>query len=484
MTLIEKLKSGALWNFIGFAFRFIIGLGSSILFVRLLGQHDYGVVTFTLSWVYFAGILCNFGLGNVLVQAIAEERSLDLTETKIPSLMRKILIIQSIALIGVAIAFQYADAFASAFGKPQLAPFLYFVPFLVTTALFQGVLKTTLDSFYEQKLVNILSVWEIILKLGFVIMAIQLGYGIIGFLVAILTVQSVTGGQMILTAWKRVFEKKQSQQTFDLKSKLPIAANAFLVSISERILGRESDLLLLGMLHPNIREVAIYAVACGLPNTTFTAFHKLIGGGLGLTVFTEFVKTNQWDAFRTSYAKILHLFSILLFPIIVGGILMGGELATLMYGGDYIGLGLPIATLFACLGIGVIRSVTIDMLYAFGWSQRLMYTRLGFGILNIIGNILVIPKYGAVGVALVTGAVVVGITLTEFGFVHYKLKPNYPIPFFIKYFLSACLMGLVVIITPLPLFGKIGIGMVVYAGLLFLFRKGDPVLKSLLHRKK
>jgi len=484
VTISEKLKSGAVWNFVGFVFRFVIGLASSIIFVRLLGQQDYGVVTFTLSWVYFAGILCNLGLGNVLTQAIAEERASEVRETRIPSLVRKISLLRLMVIVGVAMIFIFADELAAAFGKAELAPFLYFVPPLVFTAIFQGMGKTILNSYYEQKLVNILSVWEMVLKLGLVVAAIQLGFGVIGFLSIIITVQIVTGGQMFIRARKQLAKKPKSKQLFRLRDKFSVAVDAFITAISIRVLGRQSDLLLLGMLHPDIREVAIYAVVIGLPAMSFDAFRTLIGGGLGLTAFTELVKTERWNELRESYTKILHIFSILILPMMVGGALVGGELAAFMYGEEYLGLDLPIAILFVCLGISIVSSVTMDLLYAFDLSRKLRNSRIAFGLANVVGNILIIPYYGATGVAIITGAVIVGMTINEFALVHNKLKPKYPKQIFARYLASAGLMGLVVIAIPFHFFGKIAVGAAVYGLLVFLGRRSDLVLQDMLRRRK
>lgn len=470
MEIAQKIKTGALWNTIGFVSRFVIGMGSSILFVRLLGQKDYGIVTFILSVEFFAGILVNLGLGTVMTKSIAENRALG-QENQLYSMLKKIVSARALVIAGLVIFFMYSPALARGFGKPGLGRFLYLVPLLVVTTIYQGTLKTLLTAYYQQKFINVMSVMEMIIKLGLVLLAIQLGFGVIGFLVAIMVSQTVNAAQLLHRARKKIFARLPGASVvFDLKSKFSLAVHSFAVAISIRLLGRESDLFLLGILHHDIRQVAIYAVIFGLPNMIFEVFRNMIGGGLGLTAFTELAKSGRIEELKQNYRKVLQFFSILLFPAIIGGVIVGGELAVMMYGDEYTGLALPLAILFITLGLGAISPVTVDVMYALNLDRALMYCQAGYGILNIIVNILVIPKYGALGVAVTTGSISVLNAITQMILIHRRIHPQYPVKQWIRYLIIAGIMGLTAWKIPLAIYWKIVVGAVVY-GILFLIQE-------------
>jgi O-antigen/teichoic acid export membrane protein len=466
MEITEHIKSGMLWNAIGFILRFIIGLGSSIIFVRLLGQHNYGTVTFILTWFFFSTMIANLGLGTVITKCVAEQRARN-TRSYLVSMLKKVTMIRLVVIAILGIGFYFSPQLASWVGKPHIGRFLYYVPLMVITAYYYTTFNTLLTAYYEQKFINLTSILELLVKLGFVVIAVYYGYIIVGFIAAIILSQIFAGTMLAWRAYKQIFKKlTRTSLPFNFRSNIPLAYNSFLILMSRRLLGRESDIFLLGTLHHDIREVAVYAVIFGLPAMTFGIFNNIIGGGLGLTAFTELAKSAQIDKLRRNYSQILHFFFMFLFPTIIGGSLVGGDLAEIMYGHEYQGLNLPLAILFFAIGIGSINSITRNILYALDHDRNLRRCRFGFGLLNIIVNIIIIPKYGALGVAITTGAASICITITEVLLIHFTIRPNYPVKNCLRYLIIASIMGGVVYIAPFAFYWKILVGICVY-GLLF-----------------
>ncbi|PCI28808.1 MAG: hypothetical protein COB67_05515 [SAR324 cluster bacterium] len=469
MSLNQDLKLGAYWNSLGFFIRFWIGLFSSILFVRLLGQEDYGIVTFILGCTSLGSILVNLGFGTIITKYIAEQRA-NGVKSQLFSLLYQTTLLRAGVIGIITVTLFFSKDLTAYFHKPFLAPYLYFIPLLLISTYFQGTFKTILSSYYEQKFINSCLILEMIIKLGLVLLALYWDLRIMGFLLAILLAELISGTQLLQRTRKKVFSVLQRSSTpFPLRSKLSLAGHAFGVTLSIRLLGRESDIFLLGILHHDIRQVAIYAVVFGLPNMTFELFRSALGGGLGLTIFTEQVEGHQIQALRATYKKILHLFSIFLFPTMIGGILVGGDLATLMYGSEYQGLSLLIGILFFALGIASINAVLTDLLFALDRGKALMKLQLGAGISNLLINIMVIPQYGALGVAVTTALINTAFTLTGMLLVHKIIQPTYPFQSWFRYLLISLIMGGCVYFFPFAFYWKIIMGMLVY-GLLFILQ--------------
>jgi O-antigen/teichoic acid export membrane protein len=469
MTLSQKLTNGAIWNASGFIIKFIIGFFSSILFVRLLGQTQYGIVTFILSCVFFAGIFVNLGFGTVMTQVIAINRAKN-RGTDLKSLLKKITIPRLIILVLITILFLQTNLISDFLNKPYLSAYMIFVPLIIFTSYFQGTLSSLLTCYYYQKVINITAIIEIMLKLILVITAIQMGYGVLGFLMALILSQLLSASTLVYHSKQLLNRFKDLPQTpFMLKKHVKLAYHSYLVSISVRLLGREVDLFLIGVLHHDIREVAIYAVVFGLPKMVFDIFHHLIGGGLGLSAFTEYVKTGQIDELRHQYQTILHLFSIGVFPAIIGGVIIGGDITQFVYGDEYANLSIPLAILFFSLGVSTISTVTSDILYALNREKLLMQLQTSVGIINVAVNIMVISKYGALGVAITTGVALIIITLFEMVLIHKLIKPNYPIKNWIIYLLFSSVMGGIITWLPLIFYWKVIIGIIIYGGLLAVY---------------
>ena len=108
------------------------------------------------------------------------------------------------------------------------------------------------------------------------------------------------------------------------------------------------------------------------------------------------------DQFRTILEQTLALIFIIGIPIIVGGILLGHTIIPLVLGAGYISA-VPI---FQVLMIMLIASFPLLLLsnaiFAFD-KQKSISSAYIFGVLaNILFNILLIPKFGAVGSAIAT----------------------------------------------------------------------------------
>ncbi len=463
MTGDQLLRIGAFWNTLGFLMRFIIGFASSVIFVRILGQYSYGIVTFIVSGVFLIGIIINLGFGTVISQYIAIQR-VDGGKNLIIPLLKKVTSLRIFAWASLSWIFIFSQQISTFLEKGYLSEYLYFIPILVLSTYFQGTFKTVLTSHYDQKFINSMLVLDQILKLFFVLLGFYLDFKIVGFLSAIFLSQILTGILLGFRSTKLVFSSlKKTRDSFSLGEKLPLALHSFSIAISTRLLGRESDLLLLGIFHPDIREVAIYAVVFGLPNMVFDLFRSGIGGGLGLTIFTEQANKNDYSGLRKSYYKILHIFSIVLFPTIIGGCLTGGELAVLMYGDEYKGLNLLLEILFIALGISSVNAILTDLLLALSKSRLLMRIQILMGLINILINIIVIPEFGALGVAVSTGLINIGLTAILIGMTHQILKPDYPFFRWFRYLGITFIMGGVIDFVGGFLFQQILTGMLTYS---------------------
>lgn len=464
---VGQIQSGALWNTFGFLARFLLGFLSSILFVRWLGQTQYGVLTFILSVAFFLGIVVNLGMGTVMTQQVAQGRA---EQKAIPlrSMLQKVTILRLGVIAILAGGLWLVDIGGLAEQHEHWAHFWMFVPFLVLTTYFQGTVKTLLTAYYELKFINLAGILEMLIKLSLVMLVLYWGYGLQGFIIALLLSQLINGFQLSFRFYDKVLQKeKERTAPFQVIQHSRAAWNAFWVGISIRVLGRESDLFLLGILHSDIKQVAIYAVVYGVPKMVFDVFAHALSGGLGLTAFTELVKAQKLEELAQQYQQILHIYVVFLFPAVVGGMIVGNDLVEMFYGEDYANVQIPLSILFISLGISGLTPLTADLLFAFGKHRVLMRLRLFFGMLNILANILVIPHYGALGVAITTGLVCVALTLCELTLLHPLIHPRYPFQAALLSLIFAALMGLAIHWMPFAVYWKVGMGVLVYS-ILFL----------------
>ncbi|MBI4744254.1 MAG: polysaccharide biosynthesis C-terminal domain-containing protein [Actinobacteria bacterium] len=81
----------------------------------------------------------------------------------------------------------------------------------------------------------------------------------------------------------------------------------------------------------------------------------------------------------------------------------------------------------------------IGLLYALNKEKIVLATRGVGAVLNIILDIILIPRYGAIGAVVATGSVGILLVLTEMTILRRYIKTRFPLVFALKIFLAGAL---------------------------------------------
>jgi O-antigen/teichoic acid export membrane protein len=196
-------------------------------------------------------------------------------------------------------------------------------------------------------------------------------------------------------------------------------------------------------------------------------------------LITELHTRGEREKLHKVFSGAFQFIYIYALPVAAGGVILAGDLIGLLFGRAYTE---PVGNLAALtllyMAVTKYGRISASFLTAMDQEKQLILSRSVFGIVNLALNLVLIPRYGAMGAVAGTGiAGILGI-LYEARIVEKTLKPAYPFGFLAKVLGSSLLMGVVVMFVRQGLdggrvtatLGALAAGTVFYVGLMILLK--------------
>jgi len=158
----------------------------------------------------------------------------------------------------------------------------------------------------------------------------------------------------------------------------------------------------------------------------------------------------QPDEHRAVYLDSLAQALCIGLPIAVGGGLLAPGLITLVFGADYGPSALPLSILIASIPFLLYKDIAMVAMVAGGHEKAVLrFTALAV-VVNLVGNLLVIPRFGMVGAAATTLATEVLRALLGAFYVRREQLPLLPFARIWRVLLASAAMALVLVLVPAP----------------------------------
>ncbi len=172
------------------------------------------------------------------------------------------------------------------------------------------------------------------------------------------------------------------------------------------------------------------------------------------------------------------------FPIALGGALLGVELIGQVFGLSYLPAGAALEVLIWSIPIALFRNVAVSALVARNRQDQVLRTTTGSTILNLILNLLLIPRFGILGAAWATVATELLRTVLALRFVAQEGLVFVPLVRLSRPIVSGLVMvALLLVVRPANLWAAIALGGAGYIAVLSLlggvrYRRGQlPALR-------
>ncbi|HBY01494.1 MAG TPA: hypothetical protein DEG92_02955 [Rikenellaceae bacterium] len=441
----DKVIKGTAWNLLGTFLMLIIGIGSSVLYVRYLGSQDYGIAVYITDMSIFAVTICSLGLGTyqskVLQQLNFESRYSEYKFVLIHNIKSRFLMVMA-AILLIIVAGEFASDTVILKNKSAV---IFLVIFLVIQMLL-AVLRGPLLVEYQQKFLNSLDVGLLLARLIIVLVVICFNYGLIGFLISEVIVEI---GQLILLfyqfnrlVWPKIRDVQPQEYPGIFKTSLPM----YLVDLSTKIYSKEYDVFLIGLLmgSQSFREITIYSLNYVLVARVFSflGLGTSSSASLIMNFSSELIADNKAELLKRFIEKQFKMFVFLVLPIMFGGGIVGGNILQILYGKEFSDFSAINALFFVGYSISVSSFIAKPILFVLGKEQALLKIRLLLALVKTVLLLFAIYNFGIIGVAVASVLIMSTSSIIEVILLRECINFYFPKIYFIKILISCVVMSL------------------------------------------
>lgn len=389
-----------------------------VFLARWLGPSDYGVYGLILAWVTLLTTFTVFGAPTAVLRFIPEYRA----AKDLPRLHGVIGASLSLPLlIGIVVALLTSALIGgTSLVQPSLRmPFLigiWIAPLLAVAEAQGGVARA-----FGKPVLSLTPLW--IARPMFVI----LGAAAVGALTQMLTATQAIGVTLAAVAVATLSQNYALRQgsswpatgevAYEFQKWIRVATPLWLASLA-LILSQRADLLIIGGFM-STEDVGLYEAASRtalLGNMVLTGVNFLAAP----TFASLFAKDDHAGLNRTASAAARLAFWPTL-PLVTGLVIFGDQVLGL-FGDSFVLVRWELAILATAQLVGAAVGSVGYLLNVTGHQRDTLRTLLIVSAVNIVLNLLVVPRWGIRGAAIVTAATTVGWNLWLYALVRRRLQ--------------------------------------------------------------
>lgn len=435
------------------------GFFTTLYTARYLGVEGFGILALALSLTGIFAVFTDFGLSTLTTREVSRNSSLANKYIGNTILMKILLSILTFIMIIVVVY---------VIGYPQTVKnVIYLVALSVIFLSFTGIFNSIFQAFEKMEYMSLNIVTNAVLMLAGVLLVIYFGLGIIA-MASVYLISSVVVFVMAFAvySWKFFLPKIH----LDLKFWKPTLKEASFFGISSVLV------VIYFFIDSVMLSIMVNNIAVGIYNAAYKLILVLmfIPSILVISIFPVMSKhfESSKELLKMEYEKSFkYLFAVAIF-IFVYGLVFADKIIYLIYGSGYSTSVGALQALIFVIPIIFITYLFGNILGAVNKQRILTIVALANAVLNIVLNIILIPKFSYIGASIATVATETLGFILMFSYIsRYQFKISV-----IQNILKPILMGFLLLI--IIYYMKISInwiisavlGLILYLILLFLFK--------------
>lgn len=392
----NKIISTSIASFLQMAFMSVGSLLVTVFLTRILSTSEFGIVSLANTVVFFVVIVLSLGVPTSMARYLAKYENYDYYKNVIVSSVFVIspwLVIISLLFI---LSFQYFSV--GILNIPQLEGFQYVLLIVVLLEVLRQFIIKVCHGSLNMPIAAKMSAYT---SVAFILLIIPVAYfyeSSYSVLLAKSVALFIPIMPIVFLLWNKLRNTKPVVNNEIVPTKTEILRYGIPITIvSFSGFGfLHADILFIAY-YLNPESVAYYSV-CVFVFLRLITIPRSLGNGLG----PMFAKNSNIAANINYYVYSIILSMAFAFPIVIFLIINGSELLVLIFGEEYKNAYGP----FAILGLYFFTSSILAIInpildFSGKASIRAKAVFVG-GIINIILNIILIPKYGLNGAAIAT----------------------------------------------------------------------------------
>lgn len=376
----------------------VFGVATSVIIVRSLGKVDYGVFALLRSILSFALALGRGGLSDAMLRYMPELK-LKEERTGMRQLLWTVVKFQAgLAAVVLVAGWVFRDDLAGLFRRPELAGLMAVGLGLAIFEVYYETINTSAIALFETKIVAAAAAVGSVLTLGSLIFFVQIGWGIVGILVATAAGHVLAAGILLRKILERTSMTRADRgESIRWKRLFGYALPFLAVNVMLLITWRQSETVFLSYFRTPV-EAGLFDLAYRLPQRML----EFIPGAVYPVVMAGFSEaiTTDLDKMRRGIVVYYKLLFFLVAPISVFGILYADRVIEVLYGHEMAASG-PLSQVFFFVFMSSFFGTPLSMsIYAIEktWVNMLFYL---VSTVIIVGlDLLLIPPYGLWGAVI------------------------------------------------------------------------------------
>ncbi len=395
----SEILTGSAWALLAKVFAAGFGLISSIIIARFYGANVMGIVAVINSFLILASIITVMGTDTSILRLIPEHLIKYSPSSAFKVYRKTLYMVMGASFITGVLFFFCADLIADrVFSKPHLS---FYFAFAAIFVIFKSLVMLNNQAVRGLKLIKMFAIMQF-LPQGFNLLLLIL----LGMLVSTndVPVYSILGsfalaGILGWTIIEYVFRKRR--QTQDVVHAMP-ARDIFSISLpmlmtaSMAFIIAQTGVIMLGMFRTEA-EVGYYAIAVKL--ATLTTFILNAVNSMAAPKFSELFHSDKMDELFYVAKKSAKLIFWTTTPILLGFIILGKPLLSLVFGSEF-AIAYPVLVLLSFGQFVNSISGSTGLFMNMTGNQKIFSNIMLFAaLINIVLNYLLIPTFGNFGAA-------------------------------------------------------------------------------------
>lgn len=404
----NQLKAGAILSYVVMALSNLIGLLYTPYMLRMMGQSEYGMYALVASVVAYLTIL-DLGFGNTIIRYTAKFRTEGKIKEQESMFGMFIVLYMGIGvlafLLGMVLYFNIDAIYGSSLSEEELRKthtlmllMVFNLAFTFPLSIF-GSIVTAYEKFVFQKVIQIA---RLVLNTLLMIILLEMGYRAIG-MVTLITFFNLSS--LLVNFWycKKKLKIKIKFGSFDWRFFKELAGYSFYIFLGAIIdrLFWSSGQLVLGA-YVGTAAIAIFAVGIQLEQM-YMGFSTAISGVFLPKVTAMATNEKSKKEISDLFIRTGRIQFVVMAFILTGFILFGHQFILLWAGDDYNDTYIIALFFFIPLTIPLIQNIGITILQARNQIKFRALLYLTIAVLSLVGQLLLVEKYGGIGCAAAIG---------------------------------------------------------------------------------
>jgi len=393
---VQRFARDVALSFINLAAVTLTGFILRIFLARYLGADDLGLYTLTYSVYSFAILFSAFGIGAALTKYVAEFKG-DTARIKL-LVSSGIITVPAIGCAVALIVYASSNAIAGLLDMPDLGKLLHTVAFIFPFAALQMAALGFLNGLRRMRLFALINIGCSVLTIILTVALVLWGHGLVGAIVA-LVLSAVLAGLFSLFSIRKSLVKPKLEQYAPV-IKLLLAFGVYLILTSSLdLVTQYTDIFMIGY-YMTETDVGYYSAAI-----TLSIAMLIIPRAVAM--ITNPTMSAYWGKGEVSKIedlvnRIMKYAAGLLIPLGFVAAFLAEPIITLIFGKEFTPAVLPLQILLIRTVCGGIPASVGTALSSTAYINILFRLSAALAVLNMILNLLLIPRWGIDGAAIAT----------------------------------------------------------------------------------